>query len=573
MKKIRNIVLLFSITFSVVAQSETKNLPEGTVLVAENMIFTKDNFGVSPHYFYPTNWYGGGYPVAYDYYPVASTILKAELLNQYESAGWVRNFYPAAHVLWNPKKGIGQNALRGLLDQADFYLKQGKKFLWTPAGAFHDDGKATWVALPHTAAFEQEWLDFHTQLLTSTYTNPGGLGYTFASHPGINAYEPFNENIRSNVANNFAGAYARSLRIVTKLFEQYKPACDIISFTVQGGNGANLTKIFNAKAESILSPKIATNNDNGTGKTAADYLDIHSHHFYQEGLETMATYKQWSATNDLSTKKVLDLHLKHAIMPYKTEITDNVSSPLFGKALAEIPFWNTESGYNPGELTPAYKRNVANTRNVQGDGFRSFMLDEDEAFYAVLKWFAPISFYLRDGKGGSGVNFAYKMDLPGIPYQGSLSSSGIISDIRKGENGVVRITTSNNPANNPENDWLENMRIVITAPAEGWYDLGLSSGEQKRFAVHVVDAENGVLELKNTCFTEAPKGSMRYNEFQLSHSFYPEEFKKLVDLMTSGPISFGWIPYEDGSKGICLVTPEVTYYTDENGTMKKWKHK
>jgi len=568
MRKLKHLFLFaltFLISFSALSQTDIRTLPPKTVLVKENITFTKDNFGVSYHYGNDElglkNHYGQGFPVLYDYTPQDNPYPDADImLDQYKSATWHRNFYPSAESLWNPTNGLGLNALKGLLDEADVLHNAGKKLLWTPAGFFDHNGSTTWDAALLSADFEQEMYDFHNDLLTSTYTNVGGLGYTFANHPAIAGYEPFNEQIRTSTANTYADVYARTTRIIKKLFEQYKSACKIITFTVQGGEGSNLVKIMRGDAVSIISPKLATNGDDGTGKTTADYLDVHAHHYYQEGLETKFTYDAWTSNNDFSSIINYYTHFDHALAPFFAEAKFNTTSPIYDTDISTIPIWNTESGICPGESTTAYN-----------GGIRWFMFDEDEAFANLMKWLVPISFYLQDGSGGSGVNFAYKSDLPGISYTGNLGTNGTISNVVAGSGGKIRITTSKG-AGSPSApvNWLENMRIVIEAPSGGWSDLGLAAGEKKRYVTHVVDEANNILELKNTSYTAAPTGTINYTEYQLSHSPYPEEWKKMIDIMISGACSFGWIPYDDGSMGICIVTPAATYYTDENGNFKTW---
>ena len=117
-------------------QTKEQSLPPFTEIVAENKHISEDNFGTSYH-FWPLNWYAQGYPVPYGATPGDHRFQNPygnqnlELLTQYKSAGWVRNFYPAVETIWHPEKGLSNNVVIWFLRELDFHHKNGKKFLWT----------------------------------------------------------------------------------------------------------------------------------------------------------------------------------------------------------------------------------------------------------------------------------------------------------------------------------------------------------------------------------------------------------------------------------------------------------
>lgn len=555
----RNLIAL--LLFSVFSFGQ-RTLPPGTVLDKTNITITEDNFITSWHY-WPFNWYAEGSNPPYGVTPSDHRTENPQgsphteiLTPQYYEAGWVRQFYPDGEALYDTTLGLSENTLRWLLEEADFHHSNGKKMIWT-GGCFSGSGQE-WGTETNSVAREQALLDYWTALFTSTYTNPGGLGFTFATHPAIAVIEPANEQINASVANTYADSYARMMRIIKKLIEQYKPACRLITFCAQGGNGIAFGQILKGNAASIIPATV--NGDDGTGKTAADYLDIVSWHFYEESVETVSGYEADKANNAFVSRSNLHLFENHMKNTINAEIYFNPSSPLYGTNYSDITIWNTESGVAPAEGAPA-----------SVGGLRWWNFGEEEAFNNMLRWAVPSLFATSDGAGGLGLFAPYKADINGIFYGNTsetYGNSGTISDIEEGSIGI-RFRTSDQPN---AIGWIENMRIVITAPAGGWSDLGLLAGEKKRYVVHVVDAETNTLELKGTNFTSAPTGTINYSEFQVSQSPFPEEYIKLIELLKSGPCSFGYRYDSNGMyQGFTLVVEgQGVWYSDKDGSVKKW---
>ncbi|TMM58540.1 hypothetical protein FEE95_03665 [Maribacter algarum] len=541
-------LLIFAFFYFGIHMCTAQSLPPFTKLVAENQSITADNFGTSYH-FWPLNWYAKGYPVPYGVTPADHRLENPhgnpnlELLNQYESARWVRNFYPAIETIWHPTQKLSNNVVEWFLKELDFHHTNGKKFLW--AGKwFNNEGNVLSKDV-NSKEYERNLVSAITELLTSKITSD--LGYTVASHPALAAIEFNNEQINSTTVNNYNNAYARFVRIVTKLFQKYKPDCRIITFSGVGGEGFNFAKILEGNAESIVS--ISTNGDDGTGKTAAGYIDIVSWHFYNFHVETYDQYKKDVANNGFSSRNNLFLSQANLMLPIKQQ-NDSNASILEDK---DFDIWNTESGITPLEKFSPYD-----------GGMRWFRMTRKERFEALMKWFTPTLF--QNGK--TTVSWAYKSDLPGIKYLDYPGGTqGTMTEISSGKNGRIRFK----PSSTPSKGWLENMSIVITGPEEGWPDLNLLAGEKRRFEISLV-SEN-LLEIQNSIFTKTPKFVPSYTEYQLYHSPYPEEFKQYIDLLKSGLVTFGWIYYPNEKyPGIYVaVKGKGKWYTTRYGELKQWE--
>ena len=532
-------------------QNTNQSLPPFTKIIAQDQLISEDNFGTSYH-FWPLNWYAQGYPVPYGATPGDHRSQNPygnqnlELLNQYESATWVRNFYPAVETIWNPEKGLSNNVIIWLLRELDFHHANGKKFLWT--GAWFNYKGNILSSDMNSAEYEQNLIAAVTAVLTSTIVS--NQGFTISTHPALAAVEFNNEQINAKIANEYNDGYARFARIMYQLFKKYKPDCSIVTFCGVGGEGFNFNKMLQGKAETIISKPI--NGDDGKGKITADYTDIISWHFYNFHVETYEEYVKDIGNNGFSARNNLFLSETNLMLPLKQGKNNKEGTSILSNP-DDITIWNTESGIAPAESVSPYS-----------GGMRWFRMTRKERFEALMKWFTPTLF--QNGK--TTVSWAYKSDLPGLKYASYPGgTSGIMERIIAGNKGRIRFT----PSSMPPKGWLENMTIVITAPKGGWHDLGLESNEKKRFEISVISDE--ILELQNTSFTSPPRATPTYTEYQLYHSPYPEEFKEYVDLLKSGAVTFGWIYYPDKKyPGIYISVKGVgNWYTTANGEFKEWK--
>lgn len=532
-------------------QFSERDVPPFTEIVAKDQIISEDNFGTSYH-FWPLNWYAQGYPVPYGVTPGDHRSQnphgnqQLELLNQYESATWVRNFYPAVETIWQQKKGLSNNVVIWFLRELDFHHTNGKKFLWTGKW-FSNEGNVLSKNM-NSAEYEQHLIAAITSLLTSPIVSD--LGYTIAEHPALAAVELNNEQINAKTANEYNEGYARFVRIVYQLFKKHKPNCRVITFCGVGGEGFNFNKILHGNAETIISKKV--NGDDGKGKIAADYTDIISWHFYNFHVETYEEYVTDIKNNGFSSRNNLFISQANLMLPLKQPQNIEGAKAILANT-DDITIWNTESGIAPAESVSPYS-----------GGMRWFRMNRKQRFEALMRWFTPTLF--QNGK--TTVSWAYKSDLPGVKYASYPGgTSGILEHITSGTDGRIRFT----PSSMPQKGWLENMTIVITGPNGGWPDLGLDQGEKKRFEVSLVSDE--VLELQNTSFTAPPNTLPSYTEYQLYHSPYPEEFKEYIDLLKSGLVSFGWINYpKEKYPGVYISVKGIgSWYTTAEGVFKEWR--
>lgn len=537
--------------------ADIRTLPPYFTPIHVNKTLTRDNFLTSYHY-KPLNWYLNGNQNTWNQVPGDHRNENPlgnpnmELLNQYDSAGYVRQFYPSPTTIWNPTQGLALNTLTWLLNEADYYHNDGKKMIFCPQW-FKYDGSPVWDADVLTSGYEQELFNALTALLTSTHTNSGGLGFTFANHPAISIFEPCNEMVNASTGGAYKDAYARFIRTTLQLFKQYKPACQVIIVCGTGGVGTNFGSMLKGDAVSISS--LSPNGDNGTGKTLADYVKESTAalawHFYQFNQELKSQFEADIANNAFVSKFALQEANNHLYNVLYTESKLNSDSPLFGYDISTIPIHNTESGLVPAENVSPY----------QG-GMRWFLLDRKERFNILLRWFITTLFQTQDGSGGLGIAGLYKSDLPGIP--GSSGTNGTMSNISSGLSNRIRFTAESI-------SWIDNMSIVITAPAAGWSDLNLAANEKKRFEISVVDNNNNILELQDTVFTTVPEGIPTYTEYQTSHSAFPEEWEELISELITAPVSWGYINYPGSIyPGFCLVLSNKIYYSTENGEVRQW---
>jgi hypothetical protein len=485
---------------------------------------------------------------------------------------------------------------------------------------------------------EQQVKDYVTALLTSTRTNPNGKGYTIANHPSLGAVEVSNEAVNSD---GFPTSYARCCRIVSNLFEYYKPDCKVITLTSVGGVDSYIYNYQMASAASLGAGATDGTSDDGTGKYAIDYGYAAAHHQYRDNCESVSQYNAFVANGDLGGLTINNNRgLAIVERAYNLMGTFNQSAPAIIKntTYKSHPMWCTETGLV-----------VAEDYAIDGSflgiaGFRWGSVNREERFANLVRWWLPILLGTSDyetaatatttlSSGGisgtnsfvvasaTGIVKGMKVTGTGIPYRNTYvsdisgttvtlshnfnatgtgtynfykqclgvlfgytgdisgttrpttatsgnSSNGTMSNIRVGSGGKIRFTASSSPSRG----WIENMSIVITAPAGGWSDLGMAGGDKKRFEVNIIDAPNRYLEIQGSTFTTSPAASVNYTEFQTCHFSFPEELKTLVDTLTLGKNTIGLIWYiGNTSPGIFWHVEGVgTWYTTSTGEVRQW---
>jgi len=546
--------------------------PPGTEWLAIKKTVTKDNLGLGyhgwPNDWNPTSpvtyglagtWYGAGI------YPFGNS--DVELMTQYESATWIRSFYPGANIMWEPVTGEAANVTKRFLDMLDFWHAKGKKVLWV--SQVFVTGIGRWAGYDqNTAAGEQNVIDFWTDILTSGIDNisTGGLGYTLANHPALSAIEVANESVNATTS-TLADAHARATRITKALVVKYRDTPNalttpIIGLSTVGGNQLYNHGHLNGNPVSIIPVAIDGDDGSTAGRDLLYYADAIAGHWYVFNNKTTTQYAANKANGGMIQTMLnvsnylecpIDLMQKHT-----------PANAIYGGNYKDIPVWNTESGIEDFETYAV--------DNPTNPGMRWFRDTYNGRLAMLANYYFLSLFATSDGAGGLGVTFGYVVDISGTsrPSGGTsgISHNGTLGTIVSGTGGNIRVTASSAPTRG----WLEYMSIVITAGTSGWADLGLAAGEKKRFITHHVSGN--ILELLDTTYSAAPAGTQVYTEFQANYFAYPEELKEMSDLFTnngtSQVVSCGLVRYPNSIGVVYNFEGVGTWYTTAAGEWRKW---
>lgn len=518
-----------------------RTYPPNTFIVAHNVTLTTENIGVQ-YTEWPYSWAGNNAfdATPNDYsasYPLGDA--NKSNLDQYNKAKWIRYSRPNSSNMWNPAtSSLGANSLAGLLATLDFWHARGKKVLWVMN--LYITGADTWAGYSRTtSAQEIQAKNYLIALLTSTTTSLT-YGFTVANHPALAAIEPANEVSTSGVAAD----YARMQRVAYQLFKLYKPDC-IVGGCGSVGNVPTQTYNFaKGNAVSLIPASADGSGDDGTGKFAYDYTDVNTTHLYNN-IETVALFTP--ANNSIANTLIRGGYAAMKTAFDGLEYWDT-TSPYYGLRKKQ---WNSESSILMTAATA-----------VTSGGFRWFRQTYEERKLSLLKNYLPTFFMTYDTSTSNGYGVSF---ISGVDIADRNTNSGTISNIISGGGGKVNITLSTAP----DIGWYENSTVQITAGVSGWADLGLSAGETKRF--NLINISGATADVFGTTYTAVPSGTQSFSAMLMRYGPYPEEWSWFVDLITSAPVTFGWIPYSDGYMGIMLhVQGIVTYYTKSDGTLSTW---
>lgn len=521
--------------------TDFRTYPPNTLIVAHNVTLTTENIGVQ-YTEWPWSWGGNNTfnytPIDYSAtYPLGDA--NKSNLTQYQKTGWIRYSRPRPVNMWNPAtSALGANSLAGLLAYLDYFHALGVKVLWSME--LYQLGVDTWTGYSRTtSAQEIQVKAYLIALLTDTTTSPT-YGFTVANHPALAAVEVANEVASTGVADD----YARIQRVVYQLFKLYKPACKVCSHGPVGNLPSQTYAFYKGNAVSLIPASADGSADDGTGKVAYDYMDVHTTHLYNN-IETLALFTP--ANNALSNVILNGSYESLRSSADGIEFWDSASA-YYG---LRKPQWNSESGLLMTAITA-----------VTAGGMRWFRQTYEERKATLLRSFLPTIFMTNDSSTSNGYGVSF---TSGVDVADRTTNSGNITSIQNNA-GKVNITMSTIP----DIGLYEGATIQITADAsDAWPDLGLEAGQTKRFILSNVSSYTG--DVSGTTFTSAPSGTHTFSCMLMRFGPYPEEWAWFVDLITSAPVTFGWIPYSDGYMGIMLhVQGIVTYYTKSDGTLSTW---
>lgn len=381
-------------------------------------------------------------------------------------------------------------------------------------------------------------------------------GVTFKEHPALFSVVAANEQI---IANGSYPAYARAVRIVTKLFEQYMPSVKVV--TVTSNAGSRVTPSYELASAASLIP-LASNGDDGIGKQACEYgyaKDCHHYHFNADSVVLHDIDIKNNAFVSRYNKTDKDRHL--ASMDLMTIYNPSSRLKVLGITTPQIKQWCTEWGMIGAATDP----------RAGGWGWSNATPKERKNNLIRSHFGALVS--TSDGAGGFGIVFCYGFDGGGINGAGS---SGTITNTTVGAyNGQVKFTLSGAPLM-PFSSTLKYQTITITAGAGGWADLGLSAAQKGEFVMAATGGGTNEVYLLDTTYTAQPANNATYKEYQLDWAPHRTEwewyFNYLTNNDTTGLVSWGRIHYPGAqySGHWVNVRGKETYYTTADGEVRIW---
>jgi hypothetical protein len=402
-----------------------------------------------------------------------------------------------------------------------------------------------------------------------TATIASAAGYTIASHPALGNIEISNERMNSVSAAPSLAEYARVCRIAYTIIKKYKPTCTVTGDTSDQGR-LNMTAHMIASAVG----GIAVEADLGTGKQACDYLDGVGFNNYYFSNGTFALHQACVEANqypylvESGSASVVKAGLQALTKYNKTSRWLGKDPKTIKVMIGEHSMVGAATDIANAGMQAAYWTNGAST--------------EEQAFWDLFRTYIPALLSTQDGLGDYGVAHIFAQDC-------SVASStvGTLSAIGAHTTGEVKFLLSVSPelafsGNLPEK------RIVITAPAGGWADLGLSAGQKKRFAVRQVSG-NTVYVVGSTYTTSLADG-VAYTQYHTDWAPYPEDIARFYNTFANVPLTIGTI--NDNSitdkivspatkrkyPGMFVIVPDVgtnsqyagTYYINGTNVGSKW---
>lgn len=391
-----------------------------------------------------------------------------------------------------------------------------------------------------------------------------------ANHPALANVEVSNEQMTDTGTTQIYQEFARISRYVNKIFKLLSPATTITGDTCDQGR-RTLTSYLLASAAGTLTVE----GDNGTGKQACEYLDGIGFNNYTFGNGSFANHKEMCETNGYAGA------------------VENGSMSVVENSIQSMMKYNSTSAWlgrtnRPkiiiGEHSIVGAATDINSFAQQSVNWSHGASTKQKAFWDVTRYLIPAILQTSDGLGGLGIVHFYALD-----NAGSNETSGTISQASIGAHttGEIKFTISVAPQVPFSANLLEK-RIVITAPAGGWTDLGLAANEKKRFVVRQI-AGNEVY-IVGSQFNAAPSATVTYTQFHADWSPFPEDIKEVYDTFFNVPLTIGKI-YDSATRdiaqvgktkrkfaGLFIVVPDIgtntqyagTYYINGSEIGSKW---
>ncbi|GEM_PF-3915169 len=401
------------------------------------------------------------------------------------------------------------------------------------------------------------------------------LNRILEGHPALDNVEISNEALSDSLTagaqlTNGQNEFARVARYVNKIFKKYCPLTTVTSDTSDQGR-RTLTGFLLASAASTISVE----GDGGTGKQACEYLGGFGYNNYTFNNGTFALHKELCETNGYAgvVEKGSMRVIKDTILAMTKYIT---TSAWYGRTHPPKVMIGEHSLIGAADDINSYA--------LQQNNWTHGASTSEKSFWDVTRYLIPAILNTHDGAGGYGrVHFYANDNAGGNATTGTISAAGVGAHTT----GEVKFTLSTAP-HIPFSTNLPEKRVVITAPAGGWADLGLTAGQKKAFFVRQV-AGNEVYIVGST-YTTPLATNCAYSQFHTDWCPYPEIIERVYNTFFNVPLTIGEIydqnvrdiPQAGKTKrkfaGLFIVVPDIgtnsqyagTYYIKGTEIGSKW---
>lgn len=391
------------------------------------------------------------------------------------------------------------------------------------------------------------------------------LGFTLAEHPTLARVEVSNEQFVNTFPDAaHSSAYARSCRIVSKIFKKYKPTIQVLGDSSDQGK-PSFAHYMMGDAVSISGTP--ADGDFGTNKQACDYVDGQNCNMYTFSNGTRLLHDAAIAKNKYPHIYTKNLSIAKLESAFSTLTRHNVASNMH----PSNPNYNGKTSANMVVCMGETSMCGAKTQiSVSGGYWAYFLAGEDEAFYNLLRDYALKIVYCAARNGTSHMYVCDGSGSNASSTQGSITSTSVGAH----SGGQVKLTIQNNPQYtfgvNGAGINIQNMSIVITAGAGGWADLGLAAAQKGEFTMSQVSGRE--VYLHNTTYTAQPVSDATYTEWQLDWNTRTKALKRLYETLTAGNVTIGetHLAGEEYPSMFIHVKDTVTYYLKSDGSVSKW---
>ncbi len=231
-----------------------------------------------------------------------------------------------------------------------------------------------------------------------------------------------------------------------------------------------------------------------------------------------------------------------------TSVTVNILHPWYG-ATTRPAIWNTESNLseNAGGYSPSPYWSI---------------LTKEARKQLLIRWYLSTLMKTSDGNDGVGVSFFYGTEEgstwtngTGTPTIGS--SGGNLQITIAGDSSPAISTTEQFYLETGANAITDGTNTPLAANSNGYFDI--------------LSKTSGTTYVLNTPYTGGAIAGVSYRLARYYHAG-AEEWKWMVNLLTSGEVSIGWADRNsDDRYGIFFAVKNVgAWYFDSTGTMRQW---